>query len=89
MSKPRLSWRARRRLSLFLLLVWMPLYVVAAVTVAGWIGEMPVLAEAALYAGLGFLWALPFRPVFRGINSEDPEARGDRDAGRGGGAGGR
>jgi hypothetical protein len=75
----RLSWRARRRLSLLLLLVWLPLYVVVAVTVAGWIGDMPVLAELALYAGLGFLWALPFRPVFRGVSREDPDRAGSGD----------
>ena len=83
MARPGLSWRARRRLSLFLLLVWLPLYVVVAVTVAGWLGEMPVLAEFALYAGLGFLWALPFRPVFRGISREDPDQAG-RDGEPGG-----
>lgn len=87
-TRPRLSWRARRILSLFLLLVWMPLYVVAAVTLTGWIGEMPVLVEAAVYAGLGLLWALPFRPVFRGISREDPDGAKRDGAKRDGETGG-
>ena len=89
MSKPRLSWRARRILSLVLLLVWLPLYVVVAVTLTGWMDEPHFLLEAAVYAGLGFLWALPFRPVFRGISREDPEAASGHDTERADRTGGR
>ncbi|MCB2121268.1 MAG: DUF2842 domain-containing protein, partial [Rhodobacteraceae bacterium] len=64
-----LSYRARRRLSLLILLVGLPIYIVVAVTLAGWLGErfgrLPIWAEVALYLALGFLWALPFRSVFR------------------------
>jgi hypothetical protein len=77
-----MTYRGRRILSLLLLLVWLPLYVVAAVTVAGWFDRPHILIEVAIYAGLGFLWALPFRRVFRGIGREDPEA--NKDDGRGG-----
>ena len=62
-----MTYRTRRILSLLLLLVWLPLYVVAAVTVTGWFDRPHILLEVAIYAGLGFLWALPFRRVFRGI----------------------
>ncbi|HUF87935.1 MAG TPA: DUF2842 domain-containing protein [Thermohalobaculum sp.] len=72
-----MTYRTRRVLSLVLLLVWLPLYVVAAVTVAGWIGRPHVLLEVAIYLGLGFLWALPFRRVFRGVGREDPHKRRD------------
>jgi hypothetical protein len=33
-----------------------------------------MLAELAVYLALGFLWALPFRFVFRGIGKADPDA---------------
>jgi len=68
-----MTYRARRIVSLLLLLVWLPLYVVAAVSVTGWFDRPHILFEVAIYAGLGFLWALPFRRVFRGVGREDPE----------------
>lgn len=71
-----MRWRTRRILSLVLLLVWLPLYVVAAVTLTGWIGRPHILAELAIYVGLGFLWALPFRRVFRGVGRADPDGPG-------------
>jgi hypothetical protein len=77
-----LSWRARRRWSLVLLLLWLPAYVVAAVTVMNWLGRPGPLAELLVYVLLGLLWALPFRSVFRGIGraeepaGEDPPGQG-------------
>jgi hypothetical protein len=69
-----MTYRTRRILSLILLLVWLPLYVVAAVTLTGWLDRPHIVLEVAIYAGLGFLWALPFRAVFRGVGRPDPEA---------------
>lgn len=77
-----MTYRTRRIVSLLLLLVWLPLYVIAAVTVTGWFGRPHILLEVAIYAGLGFLWALPFRRVFRGIGRENPEANDDGGGGR-------
>ena len=68
-----LSWKARRRWSLVLLLVWLPLFIVAAVTVMSVLDRPPLWLEVAIYAGLGIVWALPFRAVFRGIGKEEPE----------------
>lgn len=68
-----LSYRTRRRLSLLILLVGMPLYVVAAVTLVGLFDRPPFWAELLIYVALGFLWALPFRAVFRGVGQPDPE----------------
>lgn len=68
-----MRYRAKRRLALILLLVWLPLYVVVAVTLTGWMARPHVLVEVAVYLGLGFLWALPFRRVFRGIGRADPD----------------
>lgn len=70
----KLSWKARRRLSLLLLVVWLPLYVVAAVTVMNALGRPPLWLEFAIYIALGVLWALPFRFVFRGVGRPDPDA---------------
>jgi len=72
----RLSWRARRRWSLVVLLVALPAYVVAAVTVMNALDRPPILVELAIYVGLGLAWALPLRFVFRGIGrEEEPDGR--------------
>lgn len=69
-----LSYRARRRLSLLILLVGMPLYVVAAVTVVNLFDRPPLWLEGVIYVALGLLWAIPFRAVFRGVGQADPDA---------------
>ena len=72
-----LSWKARRRWSLVILLIGLPLYIVAAVTVVNWLERPSVLVELLVYVVLGFLWALPFRAVFRGVGKADPDGPGD------------
>ena len=74
-----LSYKARRRWALVILLVGMPAYVVAAVTLVGWMQRPSFLVELGLYVGLGFMWALPFRFVFRGIGQAEPEAQTKTD----------
>ena len=69
-----LSYKTRRRLSLLILAVGMPLYVVVAVTVVNLFDRPPVWLELVIYVGLGILWVLPFRSVFRGIGQADPDA---------------
>ena len=69
-----LSYRARRRLSLLILLVGMPLYIVAAVTIVNLFGRPPFWLEILVYVLLGFLWIVPFRAVFRGVGQSDPDA---------------
>jgi hypothetical protein len=71
-----LSYKARRRWALVILLIGLPLYVVAAVTLVGLIERPSFLVELLVYVGLGFLWALPFRFIFRGIGQADPDAPG-------------
>lgn len=83
-----LSYTARRRWSLVILLLWVPLYIVACVTVMGWLGRPPFLVELGVYLGLGLLWALPFRRVFLGVGQADPGSGADRDRSDGNGSGG-
>ena len=68
-----LSWKARRRWSLVILLIGMPLYIVVAVSVVNMLDRPPVWLELVVYIVLGFLWALPFRAVFRGVGNADPD----------------
>ncbi|MCU9847662.1 DUF2842 domain-containing protein [Defluviimonas sp. WL0024] len=73
-----LSYRTRRRLALLILLVGLPVYIVVAVSLINMLdaafGRQPFWVEMLIYLGLGFLWMLPFRFVFRGVGKADPEA---------------
>lgn len=69
-----LSYKARRRWSLVILLVGLPVYVVACVTVIGWLDRPPFWVELLIYVALGIVWALPFKFVFKGIGQADPDA---------------
>ncbi|RMF35342.1 MAG: DUF2842 domain-containing protein [Alphaproteobacteria bacterium] len=71
-----LSWKTRRRLSLVLLLVWLPIYVVVAVSLLGTIDRLPRGLELVVYVVLGIGWALPFRAVFRGVGRAAPDTGG-------------
>ena len=72
-----LSYQARKRWALAILLIGLPVYLVVAVNVVDLFDRPPFLAELAIYIGLGFLWALPFRFIFKGIGQADPAARTD------------
>lgn len=68
-----LAHKTRRRLSLLILVIGLPLYIVAAVTVVGLFDRPPIWLELLVYIGLGILWALPFRAIFRGVGQPDPD----------------
>ena len=68
-----LSYKARRRWSLVILLVGLPLYIVAAVTIVNMLDRPSILVELAVYVVLGIVWALPFKAVFKGIGKENTE----------------
>lgn len=70
-----LSYKSRRRWALVILLVGLPLYIVVAVNVVGLFERPHILLELAIYVGLGILWAIPFRAVFKGIGQADPDAK--------------
>jgi hypothetical protein len=69
-----LSYKARRRWSLVILLIGMPLYIVAAVSVVNALDRPPFLVELLVYVVLGIVWILPFKAVFRGVGKADPDA---------------
>ena len=69
-----LTHKTRKRLSLLILLVGLPLYIMAAVTVMNWLGRPPIWLEFLVYVALGIVWALPFKFVFKGVGQPDPDA---------------
>jgi len=68
-----LSYKARRRLSLLILLLGLPLYIVVAVNVIALFDRPSILVEVLVYVSLGVLWAFPFKYVFRGVGQADPD----------------
>ncbi|HKL68636.1 DUF2842 domain-containing protein [Salibaculum sp.] len=71
-----LSLKARKRLSLLILLIGLPVYIVACVSLVNWAwpdpqARPPLGAELAIYVGLGVLWAFPLKWVFKGVGQGD------------------
>ncbi|MBS4010888.1 MAG: DUF2842 domain-containing protein [Roseovarius sp.] len=72
-----ISYKARKRWSLVVLLVGLPAYVVAAVTLVNWMDRPSIWVELLIYVGLGFLWIVPLKRVFLGVGQPDPDAPKD------------
>ncbi|WP_028958216.1 DUF2842 domain-containing protein [Sulfitobacter sp. 20_GPM-1509m] len=69
-----LSYKARRRWSLIILLVGLPLYVILAVNIVALFDRPSIWVELLVYVGLGVLWAFPLKAVFKGVGQPDPDA---------------
>ncbi len=74
---PKLSYKARRRLSILVLVVGLPVYILVAVGIMSALDRPHFLVEALIYLALGVLWAVPLRFVFLGVGREDPDAGRD------------
>ncbi len=72
-----LSYKARKRWSLVILLVGLPVYIVAAVSIVNLFERPSLWVEFGVYLSLGILWALPFKFIFKGVGQQDPEAGPD------------
>ena len=68
-----LSYKSRRRWSLVILLVGLPIYVVASISLLSFFERPSIFLELFTYVALGILWALPFKYVFRGVGQKDPD----------------
>ena len=69
-----LSYKTRKRLSLLILVVGIPLYIVAAVSLVDLFDRPSFLVELAIYVGLGVVWAFPLKFIFQGVGQPDPDA---------------
>ena len=68
-----INYKNRRRISLFLLLVGLPVYVILAINILAFFERPSILLEVIIYLSLGIIWALPFKFIFKGIGQSDPE----------------
>lgn len=69
-----LSYKARRRVALLVLVVGLPVYILVASVLATTIAPQSMLGTFALYVVLGLAWILPFKSLFKGIGQADPDA---------------
>lgn len=69
-----LSYVARKRWSLLVLLVGLPVYIVVAVNVIDLFDRPSLWLELVIYLGLGIIWALPLKFLFKGIAQADPDS---------------
>jgi hypothetical protein len=68
-----INYKNRRRISLILLLVGLPVYVILAINILAFFERPSILFEVIIYLSLGIIWALPFKFIFKGIGQADPE----------------
>ena len=68
-----LSYKARKRWALLVLIVGLPVYIVTAVTLVGLLPRPSFLMELCIYLGLGIIWAIPLKFLFKGIGQADPD----------------
>ncbi len=77
-----LGYKARKRWSLVVLLVALPAYIVAAVTLTDWLRArydgMPMPVELIVFVVLGVVWIVPLKRIFVGVGQPDPDERQDR-----------
>jgi len=73
-----MTYKARKRWALVVLLVGLPVYIAAAWWLTGLLDRPHFLVEIGIYLILGVVWALPLRGLFRGVGRPDPDgdARG-------------
>jgi len=68
-----LSYKARRRVALLVLVVGVPFYIALCWKLTSLFERPSILVELAIYVGMGLLWAIPLKSVFMGIGQPDPD----------------
>ncbi|MBC9245225.1 DUF2842 domain-containing protein [Paracoccus sp. 11-3] len=70
-----MNLKTRKRLSLLILILGLPAYIIVAVTLVNWMdarwGRQPIWVELLVYVILGIIWIVPLKRVFTGIGREE------------------
>ncbi len=70
-----MTYKARKRLALFVLVVGLPIYIIFAVTIMSQASRFPKVIEFLIYVGLGIGWVFPLKSIFKGIGQPDPDEK--------------
>jgi len=69
-----LSYKVRRRWSLIILVIGLPVYAIVAVSLVAKLPALPKVLEFIMYVALGIGWVFPLKFVFQGIGQADPDS---------------
>lgn len=78
-----LSYKARRRWSLVILLVGLPVYIAAVWYILSLIEGWALWLQIAICVAFSVLWTFPLKAVFLGVGQADPDAPDANGPGRG------
>lgn len=70
-----MTYKNRKRLALFVLVIGLPAYIVIAVTIMSQASRFPLVLELLTYVVLGIGWVFPLKWVFKGIGQPDTDAK--------------
>lgn len=73
-----LSYKVRRRWSLLILLIGMPVYIIIVANLVALLPELSKIVEFFMYVVLGIVWIIPVKFIFMGIGQEEPDARNEK-----------
>lgn len=74
-----LKYKTRKRLALAILVLGVPVYIMMAVSLVGLFDRPSIWVEFLVYVGLGIVWIVPLKPIFKGVGQADPDAPPPRD----------
>lgn len=73
-----MTYKARKRLALFVLVIGLPVYIIVAATIMSYMMSQeirfPIVVELVVYVLLGIGWAFPLKWIFKGVGQPDPDA---------------
>ena len=68
-----MSYRLKRRLSLLILVVGLPVYIILIVNLISSFDRPNFVVELLIYLLSGVVWAFPLKSVFRGVGQAEEE----------------
>ena len=64
------SYRLKRFLTILVLLLWLPFYIVLVLNILALFERPSLVVELLVYVIAGVLWALPFKALFKGVGQQ-------------------
>jgi hypothetical protein len=68
-----MSYKLKRRLSLFILVVGLPVYIILIVNLISSFNRPNFIVELLIYLLSGIVWAFPLKSVFRGVGQAEED----------------
>ena len=64
-----LNKNLRKKIAYLILLIFLPVYIIIAVSIMNYLGQLNIWIELIIYVLLGVLWIFPFKFIFKGLAS--------------------